>query len=361
MMDYTWIINPYGMEMEVDTKRVPELLLQGYRVRKEQVNPEIQKIAADCQLVTLNYFPYEGYGRVKDLFTKYIAFKDNHPIKFVLGYPHYVALKPKEKLIFYTMFEASRIPEEWVLPANMATALIVPSQFSKEAFEKAGVKTPIYIVCLGTDEFELYEPTGRPFTFLHYDYTSYAHRKGSDIILDVFVGLFGNMKDKVRLIMKGRKHQESREFQLTEIQAPNIEYIYSNCNRNILNDYLAQTHCFLFPSRGEGFGFPALEAIGHGIPTILTNAHSLADFSDLGMPLGITGKAFAKYDGYHGYGNWVEPDRDQLRILMWEVYQYYAEKKADAVRNRLKAIDRYDFTQIAPVLVETIAKAIKVG
>src|SRR5205807_7448785 len=64
-------------------------------------------------------------------------------------------------------------------------------------------------------------------------------------------------------------------------------------------DLYQNAHCYLQPSRGEGFGLQPLQALACGIPTILTDAHGHKDFAHLG--LGLSSK-MAKAD-YFIYGD----------------------------------------------------------
>jgi hypothetical protein len=47
-----------------------------------------------------------------------------------------------------------------------------------------------------------------------------------------------------------------------------------------LNELLGESHCFLFPSRGEGFGMTPLEAMATGIPAVVPNAHGISEYFD---------------------------------------------------------------------------------
>jgi glycosyltransferase involved in cell wall biosynthesis len=151
--------------------------------------------------------------------------------------------------------------------------------------------------------------------------------------------------------MKGRNHQ----IPLTH-RYPNIEYIFQDYSEREMGWLWEKTNCFVFPSRGEGFGLPPLEAMAHGIPTIITNGSALQSFAQLGIPLPVSRKIPAIYDGKGGVGFWDMPDEKELRSLMLQVYQNYEEEKKRAVTKAEEVWDIYNFEKIAPVLAETITK-----
>ncbi len=352
MEEYVWLLNPHGMPVEVPKEREAELLARGYVKTEKPKQINRPKIPVDCALVTLNYHPYEGYGRMHQLFRDYIQFNQGSKNKLILGYPHFIDKTPEEKIIYRTMFEADKIPQEWIKEANKARGIIVPSQWCKKVFVQSGVTVPIEIVPDGVDEFEVFNPPLDKFTFLHYDFTSFAHRKGGDLVLSVFLQLFGN-NEKTQLILKGRDHK------IEPVKPyPNVRYIFANYPRYKMIELFKNVHCFVFPSRGEGFGLPPLEAMAHGVPTIVTNAHSTAEFAHLGIPLKTIGKIPAAYEGWSGYGQWVQPDPVHLAELMMDVYQNYQRYKTQAVKNQSIVKQRYNFEKVAHQMVKSIREMV---
>jgi hypothetical protein len=98
----------------------------------------------------------------------------------------------------------------------------------------------------------------------------------------------------------------------------------------------ANAHCYLQPSRGEGFGFQPLQAIMQGCPTILTNAHGHEAFAELGIGLDST-MTKAAYFIFGDAGQWWEPDFEQLCEAMWDVYQNYPRHVLRARQNAARA------------------------
>jgi hypothetical protein len=99
-------------------------------------------------------------------------------------------------------------------------------------------------------------------------------------------------------------------------------------------------HAFLWPSRGEGYGLPALEAIACGLPVIASNHSAHLEFlMKDGSPrpgvLLLDGKVvpYDKGDSiyYPGF-NWFEPSVDDLRKQMREVFTNYQKYRVGALK-----------------------------
>jgi glycosyltransferase involved in cell wall biosynthesis len=85
----------------------------------------------------------------------------------------------------------------------------------------------------------------------------------------------------------------------------------------------------VYPTNGEGFGFIPFDAMATGMPTIVTNLTSCADFADLAIPLRAT---WGPGTGIH-LGDWAIPDKDHLRELMLDVYENYAQHRKRAMQS----------------------------
>jgi hypothetical protein len=308
-------------------------------------------IKANFKLITLNYFEFEGYGRLKNLLKKHIDFNPVAKDEMVLAYPH-PRDNPNGKTIFHTVFEADKIPDKWVEPANQADALIVPAPWVKEIFENSGVIAPIHVIPEGTDEWERFPTPYGDFTFLHFDATSENYRKGTDLVIRAFLDLFAN-KQGVRLILKGhaREHPEEKRY-------PNIQYVYRTLPRIELNMLMEKAHCFIFPSRGEGFGLPPLEMMAHAVPTIVSDNSAMSAYAKYAIPIKTEKLIPSQYDIWECDGHWFEPSIDDLKEKMLMVYHNYEREKKRAIANRKKLMKIYDFRIVANQIVNTVHKII---
>jgi glycosyltransferase involved in cell wall biosynthesis len=177
-------------------------------------------------------------------------------------------------------------------------------------------------------EFPFIErPARNCFTFGSVGYPS--RRKGIDILLHAFQDEFG-AGDAVRLLLRGSSPPEN------DRQDERVMFVSEFLNQEQLRDLLFSMDAFVLPSRGEGFGLTALEAMATGLPTIATNWSGPPEYLDpldsfpLDYHLVDAGGALANGVAYHG--QWAEPDYEHLRFLLRWLYE---NPKEAAARGRL--------------------------
>jgi hypothetical protein len=134
-------------------------------------------------------------------------------------------------------------------------------------------------------------------------------------------------------------------------------------NRRDIAALYRSCDAFVMPSRAEGWGLPALEALASGVPTALTHFSGHTAFADahnsVPIPFRLVPVApealpyFVRGDG--DYGEWADPDIDGLAEVMRtmvrqrDVLRVRALRQATAIRQRfswtaaaLKACDRIE-------------------
>jgi glycosyltransferase involved in cell wall biosynthesis len=242
---------------------------------------------------------------------------------------------PGKKNILYTVYEAKELLPEFTeaFENPLTTAIIAPSTFVQHIFQRY-TKKPVYMVPHGFDP-GIFNGTARewsplalaahgyqngttphakqePFLFL---YVGAANpRKGIDYLLQFWRQAELYKMPLFRLLVKTTPNrltvEESQKMQqalmsgeLTLLESTDegflIRHNLLNVNRitgqrqwlpgNLfvdtrrysdtdLADLYRESHCFLYPSRGEGFGFGILEAMATGLPCIATNYSGYLDF-----------------------------------------------------------------------------------
>jgi len=264
--------------------------------------------------------------------------------------------------IGYTTCEVDGIPENWVRVLNEMDEVWTTSKFTKWAFERSGVKKPIYIIPEGVDP-NYFHPNIEPFTYKELigpDGQSYAfegkfkfisnfawgRRKGVEELFKAFRQEFSE-DEEVCLILKvlpsyaGEKIIESAEKLYYRKGAAPI-FIYDiEMKRWELPRFYAMGDVFVLPTHGEGFGLPMCEALAMGLPVIATGYSAQLDFlAPEGEPLPgvkLLDYKIKKFDGrdsiyYWGF-NWAIPNVKQLRKYMREMYENYAKYKEQAMES----------------------------
>lgn len=258
--------------------------------------------------------------------------------------------------VLYTMFESTKIPDDWPDYLNSADYVIVPSKWCQKVFKEANIETQV--IPLGYDDrFFTYVPrmdskkNNRDFVFLHYN--AYNLRKGFLEVVNAFNAEFGP-DEPVKMIFKTNLARPP--FPFVKSKYPNIEVITGEYSTDRLANLAQTSDCFVFPSRGEGFGMTPLECMATGMPVIVPNAHGITEYfnPDCMYEVEIEKTCPGIYTRYKGQdvGNMFVSSVKHLRQQMRYVYEHQdeafakGEKAAEYAKNytykktaaRLKAL-----------------------
>lgn len=245
--------------------------------------------------------------------------------------------------IGFTYWETSKIPEHWVNQSHQMNAVFVPSHHNHEVFYHSGVRVPLFHIrpCLSPSAFHpaVEQPPNYlqqlpPFRFL--SVMSWIERKGYDLLLKAFWEEF-TAADNVAMVIKtdgpesilneieglksnlGISHQTSPVYVDFQVRSENeMDALYRNCQ------------VYVHPSRGEGAGYPVLEAAAKGLPIITTGWGGQMDFineqTGYLIPYSLVPvKPQAYYHGYHSDQLWAEASKEELRKIMRNVYENYQQ------------------------------------
>jgi hypothetical protein len=234
-------------------------------------------------------------------------------------------------LIAFTMWETDKLPKSWVDYLNhYCDEVFVPSFYCRNVFVSSGVKKPISIIPLGID-LDTYKYFDRPYreetTFLITGKMDI--RKNYDMVIRAFQEEFTDPKEKVKLIIKSRKGADV-EWNKDE----RITIIADDFTMEEMFDLYKSVDCFVYPTRGEGYGLPPREAMATGLPVILTNGGSLQEISNpmFSFPVGYE-LIKADYPNRdilgieEDLGYWMEPNFGELKKQMREVYRFPERSK----------------------------------
>ena len=278
--------------------------------------------------------------------------------------------------IGYTVWESTRLPDDWLGPLQIPHQLWTPSSFCKEVMVTHGFDSDkIKVVPEGIDP-QIFHPDVTPlpgsekikgFKFLNVG--KYEERKCTPYMIHAFDEEFKNEKDVVLILSchnpfeKGfdiRKKLESLELKCPE----KIILINPVKEHHSVAQLYASCDAFLFPSRAEGWGLPIIEALACGLPTIVTNysgqteylteemAYLLDyDYEDIKIPF------FISKDGY--YGQWARPDMKQFRYYLRYIYENQDEARQKGLHAAKLVHDNWTWEHAARIAVREIEQTLE--
>jgi hypothetical protein len=251
----------------------------------------------------------------------------------------------------FTMWEATRLPEAFREQMDEFDQIIVPSLQNLELFEKYHPNVA-YMPCgFDPDDWQYRErtPPGREFVFL---LGGSGARKGHDVLINAYKklwrkpGSWGDGPTPVLWFKSPTGHVGDIDGNDIPLIMDRMKIIGGRLSQQEEIDLYAMAHCYVQPSRGEGFGLQPLQAIAQGCPTILTDAHGHASYAHLGMGLSAEMKK-AAYFMLGDAGDWWEPSVDELCDWMLYVYENYDDACARAKTASVVAHDTMTWDQAA--------------
>lgn len=186
-------------------------------------------------------------------------------------------------------WEESGLPLGWVTSFNDELNLITAvSRYVADLLVRNGVKVPIAVVGNGAEHVlangasQRRSDTGAgQFRFLHV--SSAFPRKGVDSLLEAWGQAF-RRSDDVTLVLKTFPNPHNdivgqlERFRQRHADHAEIVLIDSDLDDGDIAGLYQDCHALVLPSRGEGFGLPAAEAMLHGRPVITTAHGGMVDF-----------------------------------------------------------------------------------
>jgi hypothetical protein len=219
-----------------------------------------------------------------------------HHLHFCM--PHQVHPTPGCRNFNYTMFEAGRIPRQWVEASNACDRVIVPTESSRKAWTDSGVPVEKMAVCpLGVDAgrfhpgvraLSLKTADGRraaDFRIRFLNVAEATHRKNLTGLLRVWLRATAAADDAVLILKPGFYAPGARDRFFSQLRHAELEAgkdLAAAAPVILLEEglvpgqmpklYVAATHYWSM-SRGEGFDLPMMEAAASGLQ-LLAPAHS---------------------------------------------------------------------------------------
>jgi glycosyltransferase involved in cell wall biosynthesis len=231
---------------------------------------------------------------------------------------------PQPVKVVYSMFEATRWPDAWVSAANCANEVWVPSKWCHDTLIASGCDRPIRVIPQGIDP-EFYYPTHallsnpkRPFII---GYAGAANgRKGVDLLFKGFAEEF-TPRENVELHIRTSSYLSS--------QVPNdtrIKIIDGVLSGKQMRDFYLSCDLLVLPTRGEGFGLTALEAMACGTCVAVTDFGGCKDYlGEDTLRIASSIEPCPEYRDCHGY--WAKPSMQSLRFCLRWAFENRAQAK----------------------------------
>lgn len=380
-----YLKNPQGKieEKNINAEQYWELIRKGYKrlsgaerveiARQTNVKKVDRKKRAkelgllDVHFISSNAFAYDGYSAsallLKKDIEKYGIFlnDDYEGQEICLNYhlPNTLQYSQSPKNIIFSMFETTKYPEFWGEWWKVADKCIVPSKFCADVLEaQFGVHGEVVPLGYEPEKFYFLErerSDQSPFTFLHFD--AFKWRKGWDIVLNAFDQEFGEDED-VRLIFKTTvgKTMNMAEY-------PRVEVIKAIYSLDDLRELMQRSDCFVFPSRGEGFGLTPLECMATGMPIIIPDHTGMSEYFDESLMQKLDWKYIVpQYDNKEfagmDLGLQFQPTIESVRKAMraeYEIFKQGAAMRKVRARNLARHAERWQ----AEFTAKGVAKVIK--
>ena len=231
-----------------------------------------------------------------------------------------------KRTVYFTMWEASRLPGQWVQWLNQAECIIVPCHWNATCFSASGVDRPIHIVPLGINT-GVFKPVAMrmdgPCVFGVAGKMRHGggKRKGLNEMMDLFRRAFPTEQD-VRLRVKGFP-----DCGIKSVTDPRVDVTAAYLTENQMAMWYASLTSFVSLSKSEGWGLMPHQAMAMGRPAIATRFGGHAEYLDANNGYCVDFRLGPAGYNYAGGGVWAEPDEEHVIALMRRVYQNREEAR----------------------------------
>ena len=277
--------------------------------------------------------------------------------------------------IQWVVFESTRVPPTIMSTMLAADQVWVPSEWGRSVLVANGLdpaRCEVVPEGVDTDQYHPYAPRVDNPILTYLITGKYELRKSIVETVYAWAQEFGN-DPAVELVVKTDHfmNQEAKYNELTawigQMGLTNVRVMWGSITANDLADLYQQSHVFVLPSKGEGWGLPLIEAAAVGLPIITTWYSAHTEFlqhirsSVISVDFDMTPVNCQEYQFFYpapdgDWGKWAQPRIDSLGQALRQARRNYEHLHQEAVIN--SHIIRRDFAwaQCADRALRTLQK-----
>lgn len=270
------------------------------------------------------------------------------PVQLFFSFPSFYAdfIRPEQHKIHLLVWESTKFHEDWYEILEEVDEIWVASDWCKQVVEDNGFKVAnVYPHGITPEWKPMKRKPQNKLRFLHDGEP--AVRKGGQLAFDAFKAAFGN-QDDVELTIKAKKSSSIRLYDrngsIVGIPEGNVKIITQVMELPQLVSLYHSHHVMVCPSYGEGFGFPALQGLATGMPTIATS--EWAHYRDYLGELGV-GSTYvdSPWPMVHP-GQMIKPDFDDLVDKYRFAYNNYDTLSSKYFNQAFHVHEEYDWLRL---------------
>lgn len=277
--------------------------------------------------------------------------------------------------IQWVVFESTRVPPTVMSTMLTADQVWVPSEWGRSVLVANGLdpaRCEVVPEGVDTDQYHPYAPRVDNPILTYLITGKYELRKSIIETVYAWSQEFGN-DPEVELVVKTNHfmNQEDKYNEITrwlgQMGLTNVRVMWGSITANDMADLYQQSHIFVLPSKGEGWGLPLIEAAAVGLPIITTwySAHteflqhiqsSVISVEHDMIPVNCQEYQFFYPAPDGDWGKWAQPRIDSLRQALREARKNYEHLHQEAVINSHIIRKNFSWAQSADRALQILQK-----
>jgi glycosyltransferase involved in cell wall biosynthesis len=277
--------------------------------------------------------------------------------------------------IQWVVFESTLVPPTVMRTMLTADQVWVPSTWGQSVLIKNGLdpaRCEVVPEGVDTDQYHPYAPRVDSPILTYLIIGKYELRKSIVETVYAWSQEFGNDPD-VELVIKTDHffNKEAKYNELTrwigELGLTNVRVMWGGVTANDMADLYQQSHIFVLPTKGEGWGLPLIEAAAVGLPIITTWHSAHTEFlqhiqsSVIAVEHDMIPVACQDYQLFYpapdgNWGSWAQPRIDSIQAALRKSRDSYDYLQRRACENSHIIRKTFSWAQSADRALLTLQK-----